>query len=280
MNYRHAFHAGNFADLLKHVVLTRLLRDLTADSGPLTVIDTHAGAGLYDLSDEIARRTGEGQAGVGRMMASADAPPSFDDLKGAVRRVNAPGEWRYYPGSPVLIAGALRPRDNYIACELHADEHSSLQQVLPRELDAVIHRGDGWRHAAEVTPQTPARLLVLVDPPFERGDDYEQAVSLIARVLGINPQATVAIWLPIKDFATFDAFLGEVEDQGGKNAVLAAEVRLRPLTDPMRLNGCAMVVVNPSPGLEASAREAACWIASAIGETGGAGRVTVHGGGV
>ena len=277
MNYRHAFHAGNFADLVKHAVLTRLLRDLAVGAAPLTVIDTHAGAGIYDLTADASRRTGEAGAGIGRLLAAADAPGAFADLIAAVARVNAPGQGRYYPGSPAIIAGLLRPRDRYIACELRPDDHAALKQVLPRELGALVHLGDGWVHAARVAPGAPARLLVLIDPPFERGDDYAEALALLTKVLAVNPGAVVAIWVPIKDLATFDAFLGEVEDAAAEGAVLAAEVRLRPLSDPMRLNGCAMVVVNGPDGLAGAAAPVVDWLATTLGEAGGSGRVTVAG---
>jgi 23S rRNA (adenine2030-N6)-methyltransferase len=277
MNYRHAFHAGNFADLAKHAILTRLLRDLTTRPVPLTVIDTHAGAGLYDLADQQSRRTGEGEAGVGRLMADSAAPEAFDDLKAAVRRVNGRGEGRYYPGSPVLIAAALRPRDRYVACELRMEDASALKQVLPRQLGAVVHKGDGWAHAARVAPAAQAGLLALIDPPFERGDDYEQAVRLTRRLLSANRDAVIAIWTPIKDLATFDAFLGDLEDALRSAQILAAEVRLRPLDDPLRLNGCALVVANPPPGLEDHARAVVSWIAGTLGEPGALGRVTRFG---
>jgi 23S rRNA (adenine2030-N6)-methyltransferase len=274
MNYRHAFHAGNFADLAKHAILTGLLRELTAGAAPLTVLDTHAGAGLYDLADAASRRTGEGDAGVARLMADAGSPPAFDDLKAAVRRVNGPGERRYYPGSPVLIAAALRARDRYIACELRPDEAAALKRALPRQLGAVIHTGDGWTHAANVAPTAPARLLALIDPPFERGDDYVQAVGLTQRLLSANRGAVIAIWTPLKDLATFDAFLGGLEDASASAPILVAEVRLRPLDDPMRLNGCALVVLNPPPGLEDHALVVADWIARTLGEQGALGRVS------
>ena len=274
MNYRHAFHAGNFADLAKHAILTRLLRALTAAAAPLTVIDTHAGAGLYDLYAEASARTGEGAAGIGRLMAAEGAPAAFDDLTAAVRRVNAPGEGRYYPGSPVLIAGLLRPRDRYIACELHPDEYAALKQVLPRDLGAAVHRVDGWARAAEVAPAAPAALLVLIDPPFERGDDGAQAAALTARLLQRNAEAVVALWTPLKDLATFDALLGDMEDAAKGRALLVAEVRLRPLADPMRLNGCAMIVANPPPGLEEHAEQVVQWLARTLGEDEASGRVT------
>jgi 23S rRNA (adenine2030-N6)-methyltransferase len=290
MNYRHAFHAGNFADLAKHAVLTGLLRALTARPAPLTVIDTHAGAGLYDLAAEASRRTGEGEAGAARLMADAAAPAAFDDLKAAVRRVNpqakgedgktedgkrAAGQGRWYPGSPLLVAAALRPRDQLIACELRPDDATALKRALPRELGALVHRGDGWEHAAKAAPAAPAALLVLIDPPFEAGDDYAQAVRLSARLLQLNRGAVVAIWTPLKDLATFDAFLGDLEDASRGAPILIAEVRLRPLSDPMRLNGCAMLVVNPPPALGDHASAAVAWIARTLGEPGGEGRVTL-----
>jgi 23S rRNA (adenine2030-N6)-methyltransferase len=275
MNYRHAFHAGNFADLVKHTLLARLLRELTGPTAPpLTVIDTHAGAGLYDLLGASSRRTGEGEAGVVSLMADPGAPSAFDDLKAAVRRVNAPGETRYYPGSPMLIAAALRRvKDRYIACELRPDDHAALKQVLPRELGAIVHRGDGWTHALKVAPAGPAALLALIDPPFEAGDDYAEAVALTGRILAVNAGATIAVWAPIKDLATFDAFLGEMEDASAGRALLVAEARLRPLNDPMRLNGCAMLVVGARSSDDQAALTVVDWVARHLGEPGGLGRV-------
>jgi 23S rRNA (adenine2030-N6)-methyltransferase len=274
MNYRHAFHAGNFADLVKHAILTRLLRDMTANATPLTVIDTHAGAGLYDLQADASRRTGEAGAGIARLIAAQDAPAAFADLLAAMGGVNSPGEERYYPGSPAIVVSLLRPRDRFIACELRPDDHAALKQVLPRELGALAYLGDGWAHAARVAPGAPANLLVLVDPPFERGDDYAQALTLIGEVRRVNHGAVIAVWVPIKDLATFDAFLGEVEDAAPGAAVLAAEVRLRALTDPMRLNGCAMLIVNPTFHLETFAGPVVDWLAATLGEAGAVGRVT------
>ena len=285
MNYRHAFHAGNFADVMKHAVLTHLLESLTATPRPLTVIDTHAGAGLYDLDGPMARRTGESRAAIVELMATADAPSVFDALKAAVRRTNrrgrkspAPdgfGGCRFYPGSPLLIAEALRPRDHYIACELRPDDHAALKTALPRQLGAEVLKADGWRIAAERTPAAPADVLLFIDPPFERGDDYHQAVSLSGRTLAKNAGAVVAIWLPIKDLARFDGFLGDVEDATAGRAALIAEVRLRPLADPMALNGCALVVINPPHDLEAHAKLIVDYVARTMGSTGGAGRTSL-----
>ena len=276
MNYRHAFHAGNFADLGKHAVLTQLMRLLTARPAPLTVIDTHAGAGVYDLAGVEAKRTGE--AAVDVLMDAPDAPSVFDDLKAAVRRVNTKDQRRYYPGSPVLIADSLRARDVLLACELRPDDHNALKGALPRQAGAEVLAADGWAVATDRAPAAPASCLIFVDPPFERPDDHAQALSVAAKILRRNSGAVIVIWLPIKDFASFDDFLGRVEDTAAAGcSILVAETRLRPLADPMIMNGCALIVINPPTGLEAPARAAVSWVARTLGDDDGEGRVTILG---
>jgi 23S rRNA (adenine2030-N6)-methyltransferase len=265
VNYRHAFHAGNFADLFKHALLLAAMAELQASKSPLTVIDTHAGAGVYDLAGEAARRTGEGAAAA-RLMDDADAPAAFAPLKAMVARLNGGRPGTLYPGSPWLIAKALRRQDLGIACELRADDAAALQAALAGSGGLETRLGDGWRLAAASAPAAPARLLVLVDPPFEASDDGAQAARLTGRLLARNGGATVAVWAPIKDLAGFDALCVEIEDAAGGRPVLIAQARLRRPDDPLRLNGCAMIVANPTPGLAATAREAAGWIAARLGE--------------
>ncbi len=273
MNYRHAYHAGNFADLLKHAVLTALLRSPRPKGTSLTVIDTHAGAGVYDLSGPLSRRTGESDAGIGRLMLASDAPRAFDDLKAAVRRANPAGGVRFYPGSPVLIEASLTQRDHFFAFELRPDDHAALKGSLARQTGAVVTKGDGWARASERVPTAPNPVLALIDPPFEQSDDAEKAVQLAARMLRRNRSAVVAIWTPIKDLTGFDALLGAIEDAIGAAPLLVVEVRLRPLGDPMRLNGCAVLVTNPPASLDEPSLEAARWIAATMGATGGQGRI-------
>src|SRR5436190_3068577 len=129
LNYRHAFHAGNFADLVKHAALLAVLARLQAEASPLSVIDTHAGRGLYDLAGPEAVKSGEAEAGIARLMAATDAPADFDALTAAVRTLNGAGPIRRYPGSPWLIAECLRPGDRYLACELRGDEHGALNRL-------------------------------------------------------------------------------------------------------------------------------------------------------
>lgn len=266
MNYRHAFHAGNFADLVKHATLTLLLDALAADPAPLTVVDTHAGAGGYDLDGELARRTGEAAQGVFRLMTADDAPRGFDRLKAAVRAGNPAGGVRFYPGSPSLIAAALRKGDRYVACELRDDDVALLGQTLAPFPGAKAVQTDGYA-MAEREAGKGGRLFVLIDPPFERGDDYARIAATLASVLLLDPDACVAVWLPLKDLETFDAFLRSVEPACGD--LLAAEARLKPLTDPMKMNGCAMVVANPPKGIDEPLAEVCAWVVERLGEPGG-----------
>ena len=266
MNYRHAFHAGNFADLIKHAALLQLLGRLTADEGPLTVIDTHAGRGLYDLAGPEARRSGEAEAGVVRLMAARDAPPEFAPLVEAVTALNAGPQARRYPGSPWLIAEALRPHDRYLACELRPEEHGALQALMKGRANVTTLCADGYAAAAERCPDKGA-VLVLIDPPFERPDDYRRIVDTVARVRRRNRAAQVLIWLPLKDLETFDGFLRDLED-AIPAPLLVAEARMRPLRDPMKMNGCALVLVGAPDGFEAPLAAICGWVAQALGEDG------------
>ena len=273
MNYRHAFHAGNFADLIKHAVLTALMAELTAAGAPLTVIDTHAGAGVYDLAGEAARRTGEGAAGIGVLLADEAAPAAFDALKAAVRRLGP----NRYPGSPELITALSRPGDTLIACEARADDFAALARVLKRRVSVIALHEDGWRAAERRLPAPPARALVLIDPPYELADDAARAARAVRRLQARNGAAIIAVWAPIKDLASYDAMLGDLEAAAGARPVLAAEVRLRPLDDPTRLNGCAMIVIGAPPAIKGPATKAAAWIAAHLGEENALGRATFLG---
>jgi 23S rRNA (adenine2030-N6)-methyltransferase len=264
LNYRHAFHAGNFADLVKHAALLRVLA--SREAGPLTVIDTHAGRGLYDLAGVEAKKSGEAEAGIVRLMAARDAPAAFAPLVAQVKALNGSGDVRRYPGSPWLIAQALGPKDAYVACELRPDEHAALRELMKARANVTTLCADGYATAASRTPAV-GQALVLIDPPFERSDDYRQVVETLTAVRRRNPRAQALVWLPLKDLETFDGFLRDLEDVL-QTPALVAETRMRPLTDPMKMNGCALVVVGAPEGL-AQDLEAICgWTALTLGERG------------
>ena len=270
MNYRHAFHAGNFADLQKHAILLALLEALKAQTPALSVIDTHAGAGAYDLGGEMARRSGEAEAGIFRLIESGDAPAVFAPLIARFRAMNGGQDGPLYPGSPLLIAGGLRRDDRYTACELRDDDFDLLRRSLAPYAFAQASKADGFETAAARAGRG-GRAFVLIDPPFERPDDYARIVGATRDVLARDPDAVLAIWTPLKDLETFDAFIRALETV--TDDALVAEVRLRPLLDPMKMNGSAMVMVGAPASIEPAVAAATEWIVQRLGQKGGSARI-------
>lgn len=264
MNYRHSFHAGNFADLVKHALVLWLLKERQVN-GPVTVIDTHAGAGLYDLSGDGVRSK-EAEAGVARLMTAENRPPLIEALATEVAALNPEGGVRFYPGSPVLIARALGEGDRYVGFELHPPVQAMLAEALADWPAAEGHEGDGYAEALKAAKGAKGPL-VLIDPPFERPDDYVRAAESAAAIVRHERTATVAIWTPLKDMETFDGFIRRLEE-ARVGRVLVAEARLRPLNNPMKMNGCTMTVVNPPSGAEAAAAEICGWVAATLGDAG------------
>jgi 23S rRNA (adenine2030-N6)-methyltransferase len=268
LNYRHAFHAGNFADLVKHAAVTLIMDRLVALAEPLLVLDSHAGAGLYDLEGEMARKSGEAEAGVRRLMGDEGAPEAFRPLKAAVLNANRGGAIRAYPGSPVLIADRLRRDDEYAGAELRPDDFQALSQALAASRgQAAAVKGDGFA-LIKARAGDSRRLLVLIDPPFEQADDYARTLDALRPLQSRKAPTTAVVWLPLKDLETFDAFLRGLEAMAPPPA-LVVETRLQPLTDPMRLNGCALVILGEPGGIESPLKAAAEWVVRAAGGPGG-----------
>jgi 23S rRNA (adenine2030-N6)-methyltransferase len=239
VNYRHAFHAGNFADCAKHALLVWLLRALHRKDTPFAVLDTHAGTGGYDLTAPEAARTGEWRAGIVRLLETTDGP--LADYVGLVRQAGAPAA---YPGSPALIRALLRPADRLQCCELHAEDHAALRARFRGDPLVAVHRRDGWEALRALTPFAERRGLVLVDPPFEQPGEFDRLAAGIALVAGRFRAAVQACWYPIKHRAPVRAFHAALR-AGGVPDLVAAELWLREPTDPQRLNGCGLLVANP-----------------------------------
>lgn len=236
MNYRHAFHAGNFADCMKHALLVWLLRAMARKPAPFFVLDTHAGAGRTDLASDAAERTGEWRAGIGRLLD--DTPAA---LSGYVETVRALG---LYPGSPAIVRALLRPDDRLACCELHPEDHAALRRLFARDPQAGVHLRDGWDALRALLPPTQKRGLVLIDPPYEQPGEFDRVVAGLRTVQARFPTAVAAAWYPIKHRAPVRTFHEAVRFAGLPD-VVAAELWLREPTDPARLNGCGLLVRNP-----------------------------------
>ena len=242
MNYRHAFHAGNFADCMKHAVLVWLLRALMRKPGPLFVLDTHAGIGRYDLRSSPAARTGEWREGIARLLD--DPPPALGDYVDLVRALGL------YPGSPVLVRALMRPDDRLACCELHPDDAAALRRHFARDGQVAVHHRDAWEALGALLPPRQRRGLILIDPPFEDAQEFAALTAGLA--VGHRRFATgvFAAWYPIKHGAPSRKFRSDVLETGIRD-VVAVELCLRAPVDATRLNGCGMLVVNPPYRFEA-----------------------------
>lgn len=236
MNYRHAFHAGNFADCVKHALLVWLLGALAAKPAPFFVLDTHAGAGAYDLGAGPAERTGEWRRGIGRLLA--DTPPPLAPYVDLVRRLGL------YPGSPALIRALLRPGDRLACCELHPEEHAALRQRFARDPAVGVHRRDAWEAVGALLPPAERRGLVLIDPPFEAPDEFARLAAGLHAGHARFRSGVFAAWYPVKHRAPVRGFHAAMRESGIRDLIVA-EFLLREPLDPGRLNGCGLLVVNP-----------------------------------
>ncbi len=252
MNYRHAFHAGNFADVLKHAVLARIVEYLKRKPGAFRVIDTHAGTGLYDLSGDEAQRTGEWRAGIGRLLdaplpepAAALLAPYLD----AVRSLNEGGPLRFYPGSPLLTRRLLRESDRLTAIELHPEDGLALKARFAGDWQVRVIALDGWLALGAHVPPKEKRGLVLVDPPFEKEGDFDRLADGLAAAHRRWPGGTYALWYPVKDHAAVRRFRQRLRESGIAR-IADITLALRPPSPEPRLDGCGMVVVNPPFVLE------------------------------
>ena len=237
MNYRHAFHAGNFGDCMKHALLVWLLRALARKPAPLFVLDTHAGAGRYDLESGPASRTGEWRQGIARLLD--DPPPPLADYVGLVQRLGL------YPGSPAICRALLRPGDRLACCELHPEDAAALRRVFAHDPQAAAHHRDGYEAlGALLPPRAEKRGLVLIDPPYEQPDEFARVAAGMRLAQARFPAAVIAAWYPIKHRAPVRAFHAAIQAAGVRD-VVAAELFLREPLDPERLNGCGLAVASP-----------------------------------
>jgi len=252
LNYRHAFHAGGFVDVVKHLILTRLIEYLKLKPAAFRVIDTHAGIGRYDLTGEEAQRSPEWREGIARLLdhdlppeAAALAQPYLDVVKGE----NPDGGLKAYPGSPLLVRKLLRPQDRLFAMELHPADAKALSALFAGDIQSRVIELDGWLALGSQLPPKEKRGLVLIDPPFEEDGEFERLAAGLVRAHKRFPQGVYALWYPLKDQKERDAFVAALRETGIAK-MLRAEVMVRAPAHPPRLFGTGMIIVNPPYTLE------------------------------
>ena len=241
MNYRHSFHAGNSADVVKHSLLIALVRALQQKPGALTLIDTHAGCGLYDLDGEDAQRTGESTQGV--LRAFADPNSLLNDYRAVVQAVNAGAEPRFYPGSPLILAQLLRPQDFLILNEKHPQDAYTLRGVM-RDTSAAVHERDAYELWLAMLPPRTARGVVVVDPPYEQPDDRARITATLAAAYRKWAHGVTVIWFPLKDRVAHRRWKEQLR-QIGIPKLLSVEHWLYDDDQHGIYNGAGLYIVNP-----------------------------------
>lgn len=250
MNYRHAYHAGNFGDVLKHAVLASILTYLKRKPQPFRVIDVHAGIGRYDLAGIEAGKTGEWQGGIARLLGrEARAIPEpiaaiLSPYLEIVRALNQPGEIVTYPGSPLVARMSMRPEDRLVLNELHPEDRATLEAELGRDKVVKIMGLDAWVAVKALLPPPERRGLVLIDPPYEQPDEMAKAVASIDEVTKRFATGILMLWYPIKVSGEHRA-IHEAMTARKTLKALIAEVSIRPEVEARGLNGSGLLVVNP-----------------------------------
>ncbi|ADZ69654.1 23S rRNA (adenine(2030)-N(6))-methyltransferase RlmJ [Polymorphum gilvum] len=273
MNYRHAYHAGNIGDVLKHAVLASCLVYLRRKEAPFRVIDTHAGIGSYDLRSEETTRTGEWQQGIGRILAAAPPAPVAALLApwlDVVRAANPADVLETYPGSPALARALLRRQDRLTLTELHPLDHQILAARFAGDRQVKVIHLDGWLALGSFVPPKEKRGLVLIDPAFEVPDEFERLADGVIRAWKRWSSGVYAAWYPLKDAKAVRRFHAALVEAGLRD-VLALELSVGRSGPDLPMRGSGMVVVNPPYTLAADMRLVLPWICDVLAQGPGAG---------
>lgn len=279
MNYRHAFHAGNFADILKHLVLANCLEHLGAKPKPYRYIDTHSGIGIYDLASDEATRSPEWVDGIGRLLKAdipEDAQPALAPYLDILRAMNPDGP-STYPGSPDIAARMMREGDRLHLCELHSEDSKTLDARYKRDKRVKVECRDGYKALKALVPPPEKRGLVLIDPPFEDRDELAHMAEAVMAALDKWPTGTFIFWRSLKNLWAADRFdngLAEwlISEKGLEpEKILRADLWVRDLASEGKLAGAGVVVINPPWTLEEKLLKALPWLSDTLAQGDGYG---------
>ncbi len=263
LSYRHGFHAGNFADVHKHVTLVLLLESLLKKETPFCYIDTHAGAAMYNLQSGFAQKHREFENGIGRLWHRGQVPPpvmSYLQLVAAMKNNRGARESpRYYPGSPALAKILARPQDRMILMELHPADFRLLKSYFARDRRARVECRDGFEGLMAVLPPAERRGLVLVDPAYEAGNELERLAGVLERAWRKWPTGVYAVWYPLQKGLPVRRFHRELRNAGAKKIFLC-EINVVPDSGSNRLGGSGMIIINPPWQVDLKLEEALAWL--------------------
>src|SRR5258706_12158323 len=259
MNYRHGYHAGNFADVVKHVALVAILLHLRKKESAFSVVDSHAGRGMYDLSGTEAGKTGEAQGGIVRLVGlSGEMPEALSRYLSLVQE-SGPNS---YPGSPLIAAKLMRPQDRLTAIEKHPEEFAALKKLLAPYRNAAAEQADGYARTVKLLPPPSRRGLVLMDPPFESPEEFSALAQAVREAYRKFTTGIILVWYPVKSQADADAFIGEVLAGGIARAMI---VDTKVPAPEGKLNRAGLLIVNPPYRFAAIMREVQHLVAPCLG---------------
>jgi 23S rRNA (adenine2030-N6)-methyltransferase len=280
MNYRHIFHAGNFADVFKHIVLTRVITYMQRKDAAFRVLDTHAGLGLYDLSSEQAQKTGEWKTGIGKVLEAADrAPADVRELLApyldAVRACNPEGGITHYPGSPMIARKLFRKQDRLTALELHPEDFEVLHSHFAGDYQVRVNELDGWLGIKSHLPPKERRGIVLVDPPFEVYHEFFNILTALKEGHKRFATGTFLLWYPVKHRQGVAEFREELRALKIPR-ILDASLEVRSSGADVRFDGSGMIVVNPPYTLESELRTILPWLVPVLEFKRGSGSYSIN----
>lgn len=268
--YRHLFHAGNFADVFKHALLTRLLIALGRKDKPYCYLDTHAGIGRYDLKHPWATKAREYLNGIGLLWQRRDIPAALAPYVEAVKAENPDRKLRFYPGSPLIAKRFVRPGDRIVLTELNTTDFAELKALFARDRQVAVHLLDGYQGLKAFLPPKERRGLVLLDSSFDRAKEFARIVKALAETHSRWATGTYAIWYPLMEPGAMRGFARDVE-QTGISKILRLELTVEPDDWTVTVPGCGMLVVNPPWGFEKEARPMLRWLWGALSVKGAGG---------
>lgn len=242
MNYRHLYHAGNFADVLKHTIMIVLLRALSKKETPFCFLDTHAGIGLYPLQSIEAQKSREYESGIANLLATDNAPEIIQDYIAIINHFNV-DQLQYYPGSPLIAEKCLRDQDQLILCELHPEDVVTLKDNMPRGKNVAIHHTDGYLGMKAFLPPKLKRGLVMIDPPFEVPNEFELITQALQRALTHWQSGHFMIWYPIKNHKAVTGFYHHLRGLGKPILIIEFELNQPPVEG--KLSQCGIALINP-----------------------------------